>query len=476
MQFSRSSSNARIASMTLAVVAAIALIGCGQKVEPKPQVAAPVAPPPKPEVLVKLGHVAPLTGPQAHLGKDNENGAVMAVDELNAKAMEIGGAMIKFVLLPEDDQADPKQGTIVAQKLVDAKVNGVIGHLNSGTTIPASKLYFDAGIPQISGSATNPKYTQQGFSTTFRVMANDVQQGKVLGEYAAKQLAAKTVAIIDDRSAYGQGLADEFEKAVIAVGGKVAAREFTTDKATDFAAILTKIKSKKPDVVFYGGMDAQGGPMAKQMKTLGLKAKFLTGDGGCTPEFIKLGGEATEGQYCSLPGVPLDQMPGGKAFGDRFTAKYGQIQLYAPYVYDAVMVMADAMKRANSVESAKFLPEIGKTDYQGITTKINFDEKGDLKNGAISLYQVKAGKWEYLETIGGSPVEAAKAAVAEAADAIKDAAKATGEAAKEAAKATGDAAVATGAAAKDMAKDGVKAAADAVKAAADATKAAVDKK
>lgn len=463
MQFSR------IPSMTLAIVAAIAMIGCGQKEEAKPVVAAPVAPPPMPVVVVKLGHVAPLTGPQAHLGKDNENGAQMAIEELNAAALEIGGAKVKFELLPEDDQADPKQGTIVAQKLVDAKVNGVIGHLNSGTTIPASKLYFDAGIPQISGSATNPTYTQQGFATAFRVMANDVQQGKVLGEYAAKQLAAKTVAIIDDRSAYGQGLADEVEKAVVAAGGKIVAREFTTDKATDFAAILTKIKSKKPDVVVYGGMDAQGGPMAKQLKKLGLKAKFLTGDGGCTPEFIKLGGEATEGQYCSLPGVPLDQMPGGKAFGDKFTAKYGQIQLYAPYVYDAVMVMVDSMKRAKSVEAAKFLPEIGKTDYQGVTTKITFDDKGDLKNGSISLYQVKDGKWEYRETIGGAPVEEVKAAVVEAAGAVKDAAKATGEAAVASGVAAKDAL-------KDAAKDSVKAAADAVKAAADASKAAVEKK
>jgi branched-chain amino acid transport system substrate-binding protein len=394
--------------MPLVIAAALAVFGCSQKEEakpapaPAPVAAAPVAPPVKPEVTVQLGHVAPLTGPQAHLGKDNENGARLAVDELNSKGLEIGGAKVKFVLVPEDDQADPKQGTIVAQKLVDAKVNGVIGHLNSGTTIPASKLYFDAGIPQISGSATNPKYTQQGFSTTFRVMANDVQQGKVLGEYAAKQMAGKTIAIIDDRTAYGQGLADEFEKSVKAAGGKIAAREFTNDKATDFAAILTKIKSKKADVVFYGGMDAQGGPMAKQMKSLGVKAKFLTGDGGCTPEFIKLAGAASEGQYCSLPGVPLDQMPGGKAFGDAYTAKYGQIQLYAPYVYDATMVMVDAMKRANSVEAAKYLPEIGKTDYQGVTAKIQFDDKGDLKGGSISLYQVKDGKWEYRETIGGA--------------------------------------------------------------------------
>jgi branched-chain amino acid transport system substrate-binding protein len=453
MQFSR------IPTMTLALAAAISMIGCGQKEEPKPPVAAPVAAPvpaPKPEVTVKLGHVAPLTGPQAHLGKDNENGARMAIDELNAKGLEIGGAKIKFELLAEDDQADPKQGTIVAQKLVDAKVNGVIGHLNSGTTIPASKIYFDAGIPQISGSATNPKYTQQGFKTAFRVMANDVQQGKILGEYAAKQLGAKSVAIIDDSSAYGQGLSDEFKKAIEAAGIKIVATEHTNDKATDFAAILTKIKSKKPDVVFYGGMDAQGGPMAKQMKTLGLKTtKFLTGDGGCTPEFIKLGGVATEGQYCSLPGVPLDKMPGGKEFGERFTAKYGQIQLYAPYVYDAVMVAADAMKRANSVETGKYLEEIGKTSYQGVTAKIMFDELGDLKGGSVSLYQVKDGKWEYLETLGGDVVAEAKAAVVEAA-------KAVGEAAKDVVA--------------EAAKDGVKAGADALKSAAEATKAAVEKK
>lgn len=412
----------RIPSITLTIAAAIAMIGCGQKEEPKaapapaPAAAAPAAPAPTPEVTVKIGHVAPLTGPQAHLGKDNENAARMAIDEINAKAIEIGGAKVKFELVAEDDQADPKQGTIVAQKLVDAKVAGVVGHLNSGTTIPASKIYFDAGIPQISPSATNPKYTQQGFATAFRVMANDVQQGKVLGEYAAKQLAAKSVAIIDDRTAYGQGLADEFEKAAVAAGAKVATREFTNDKATDFAAILTKIKSKKVDLIFFGGMDAQGGPLVKQMKSLGLKSKFLTGDGSFTPEFIKLAGPASEGQYASLPGVPLEQMPGGKAFGDTFTAKYGPIQLYAPYVYDAVMVMADSMKRANSVDAAKYLPEIGKTDYQGVSAKIQFDDKGDLKGGAISLYQVKDGKWEYRETIGGAPAEAAAPAAAPAAE------------------------------------------------------------
>jgi branched-chain amino acid transport system substrate-binding protein len=446
---------AKLSAVALSVAAALAIAGCGKKEEPKPAApAAAPAPAAKPEVLVKIGHVAPMTGPQAHLGKDNENGARLAIEELNAQGLEIGGAKVKFELVPEDDQADPKQGTIVAQKLVDAKVNGVIGHLNSGTTIPASKLYFDAGIPQISGSATNPKYTQQGFKTAFRVMANDVQQGNRLGEFAAKQ-GVKSVAIVDDRTAYGQGLADEFRKAAEAAGIKVVANEYTNDKATDFKAILTKIKSTKPDLVFYGGMDAQGGPMAKQMAELGIKAKFLGGDGVCTPEFMKLGGPATDGNYCSLPGMPLEKLAKGPEFKDKFVKKFnGEIQLYAPYVYDAVMVMVDSMKRAGSVEAAKYLPEVGKTKYDGVTATIEFDDKGDLKGGAISLYQFKGGKLEYVETLGGGVTEAVKGA----------------------AQATGDAAKAVAAAATEAGKDAVKAGADAVKGAADATKAAVEKK
>ena len=446
---------AKLSAITLSVVAALALGACGKKEEPK-QVAAPAAPAPvaMPVIVVKLGHVAPMTGPQAHLGKDNEYGALLAVEELNARGLEIGGAKVTFELLGEDDQADPKQGSIVAQKLVDAKVAGVIGHLNSGTTIPASKLYSDAGIPQISGSATNPKYTQQGFKTTFRVMANDVQQGKALGEFAARQ-GFRTVAVVDDRTAYGQGLADEFKKAAEAAGLKVVATEYTNDKATDFKAILTKIKSTKPDLVFFGGMDAQGGPMTKQMKELGIKARFLGGDGVCTPEFMKLGGEATEGNYCSLPGMPLEKLAKGPEFRDKFTKKFGaDIQLYAPYVYDAVMVVADSMKRADSVEPAKYLPEVGKTNYDGVTALIAFDEFGDLKGGAISVYQYKGGKLEYVETLGGGAPGAVKEAAAEV---------------KETAKTVAGAAT-------DAGKEAVKAGAEAVKDAADATKAAVEKK
>jgi branched-chain amino acid transport system substrate-binding protein len=382
-------------TLAVSVAAALALSACGKKDE-VPAGATGVT-------VVKIGQASPLTGPQAHLGKDNENGTRLALEDANAQGVEIGGAKIKFELVSEDDQADPKQGTLVAQKLVDSKVAGVIGHLNSGTTIPASRIYADAGMPQVSPSATNPKYTQQGFKTAFRVMANDVQQGKVLGNYAVGTLNAKAIAIIDDRTAYGQGLADEFEKAVKAAGGSVVAHEFTNDKATDFTAILTKVKSKAPDMVFYGGMDAQAGPMARQIKALGVKAPMLFGDGGCTTEFSKLAGDAAEGNYCSLPGVPLEKMAGGADFKARFKTRFNtDIQLYAPYAYDAARVMIDAMKRANSTDPIRYLPLLAKTDYQGITGRIVFDAKGDLLNGAITVYQSKAGQWQALETVGGS--------------------------------------------------------------------------
>ncbi len=343
-----------------------------------------------------------MTGPIAHLGKDNEFGARLAIEDLNAEGVEIGGKKVKFELVSEDDQADPKIGTQVAQRLVDAQVVGVVGHLNSGTTIPASKIYSDAGIPQISPSATNPDYTKQGYKTTFRVIANDVQQGKALGEFAVDNLKAKKVAIIDDRTAYGQGLADEFEKAVKAKGGAISKREFTTNTATDFNAILTSIKSTQPDVIFYGGMDAQAAPLAKQMQRLGIKAKLMGGDGWQTPEFIKLAGEASEGQYSSSCGVPRDKMPGFAAFNDKFKAKFNtDVQIYAPYEYDAVKVLVDSMKRAGSTDPKVYLPEVGKTQMTGVTGEISFDEKGDIKNGAVTVYQVKGGKWEVVSTVGG---------------------------------------------------------------------------
>lgn len=355
------------------------------------------------EITVLIGASNPMTGPQAHLGKDNENGTRMAIEDANAQGISIGGQKVKFELVSEDDAADPKTGTIVAQKFADQKVSGVIGHLNSGTTIPASRIYSEAGIPQISPSATNPKYTHQGFKTAFRVIPNDTQQGGDLGRYVASQLGAKTVAVMDDSTQYGQGLANQFEEAAKAAGVAVLTHEHTDDKATDFQAILTNIKAKKPDIIFYGGMDAQSGPMMKQIRSLGIQAKFLTGDGGCSTEFLTLAGAAGEGAYCSLPGLPIEKMPKGEDFKKRFNAKYGEIQDYAPYCYDAVMVMIDAMKRADSTLPTKYLPELAKSNYDGVTAHISFDENGDLKGGVITVYQLLSGKWVPQATLGNKP-------------------------------------------------------------------------
>jgi branched-chain amino acid transport system substrate-binding protein len=362
------------------------------------------------QVEVKIGSVSPLTGPQSHLGKDNENGARLAVDEANAQHIVLGGKAVKFVLVSEDDGADPKTATIVAQKLADQKINGVIGHLNSGTSIPASKIYHDAGIAQISPSATAIKYTAQGYNTAFRVMTNDAQQGRVLGQFAVTKMGAKKIAIIDDRSAYGQGLADEVEKAAKAAGGEIVAREFTTDKSTDFTAILTSIKSKAPDLIFFGGMDPQAAPMVQQMKRLGLSAQFLGGDGVQTTEFLHLAGADGEGVTASNPGVPLAGMLGGAAFQQKFNAKYGKIQNYAPYAYDAVNVLVDAMRRADSSDPAKYLPQLAKTSLAGVTGTIQFDAKGDLTNGNVTLYQVKNGVWVPLETVKNAEPAAANPA------------------------------------------------------------------
>ena len=354
--------------------------------------------------VVKIGHVGPTSGGIAHLGKDNENGARMAIDELNAKGISIGGKKVKFELLAEDDGGDPKQGTAAAQKLVDSKVAGVVGHLNSGTSIPASKIYSDAGIPQISPSATNPKFTRQGFKTTFRVVADDVHLGGTLGRYAAKELKGKSIAVIDDRTAYGQGVADEFEKGVKGAGGKTVAREFTNDKATDFTAILTNLKAKKPDIVFFGGMDAVAGPMIRQMKQLGIKAKFMGGDGICSGELPKLaGGAMDDGQVvcAEAGGVEGEQKKGMEDFKARFKTKFNaDVQIYAPYVFDALNVMVAAMEKAGSSDPAKYLPVLAKTaGYKGVTGNISFDDKGDVKNGALTMFTYKAGNREQIAVV-----------------------------------------------------------------------------
>lgn len=351
---------------------------------------------------VKIGFAAPLTEAQANYGKDMQNGVILAIEEMNAAKVHIGGKEVKFVLVSADDRADPKTATMVAQKLVDDGIKGMLGHFNSGTSIPASRIYSQAGIPQIS-MATAPEYTQQGQKTTFRMMTSDTQQGQVVGAFVVKNMGYKDIAIIDDRTAYGQGLADEFEKSVKAAGGKIVRREFTNDKAVDFKAILTTLKHLKPQVIFYGGAQGQSAPLVKQMRELGMKSVFVSGEMSKTDKFIKLAGRrAAEGVVVSLAGLPLDKMPGGHAYQEKYEKRFGTpVELYSPYAYDGAKALLLAMQKANSVEPAKYLPILAETHMlHGVTSNnIGYDAKGDLKDGGITLYTVKDGTWTVLESV-----------------------------------------------------------------------------
>lgn len=357
------------------------------------------------DIEVRMGSASPVSGPSAHLGKDTENGARLAIEDLNARGFMIDGKRVKLALVAEDDGGDPKQGTAVAQKLVDAKVVGVVGHLNSGTTVPASKIYHNAGIAQISPSATTPIYTRQGFKSAFRVVANDNKVGSTLGRYAVNNLKALRIAVIDDRTAFGQGLADEFIKGVKAAAGgaDIVSRQYTNDRATDFNAILTQVKGKNPDVIFYGGMDAVAGPMLKQIKALGMDVKFMGGDGVCSEKLPLL---ATDGigenkVFCAVAGgVTGAQEKTYAEFVERYRKKFNlELQTYAPYAYDAMMVMATAMQNAKSADPAKFVPEISKIKYQGVTGLIAFDAYGDLTDAAMTLYTYRNGKKTKLEVV-----------------------------------------------------------------------------
>ncbi|HEV8500983.1 MAG TPA: branched-chain amino acid ABC transporter substrate-binding protein [Casimicrobiaceae bacterium] len=385
--------------LSLVAAALVTVYGCGKE-EPK-QAAAPAAAPAAAaadQATVTIGSAGPLTGGIAHLGKDDDNGVRLAIDQANDKKIKIGGKTIKFVVDSEDDQADPKLGPTIAQKFADAKVAGVVGHLNSGVSIPASAVYNQAGIPMISGSATNPKLTEQGFKNVFRVVGRDDQQGPAVAQYL-ESLKVKKVAIADDATAYGEGLANEVEKTLKAAGIKVVAREKTNDKATDFKAILTKMKGTAPDAIFYGGMDATGGPMLKQARELGIKSVFSFGDGACTAEMSKLAGPASEGMICSQAGLPVEAA--SKAFVTAFNAKYGEIKQYAPFYYDAANIIIASMQKADSTDPAKYLPEMQKIAYDGATGHIEFDDKGDRKNAEITIFTLKDGKVVPIAVVKG---------------------------------------------------------------------------
>ena len=345
------------------------------------------------DALVRIGIAAPLTGAIAHLGKDMENGARLAIEDLNAQGLAIGGRRLRFEAVVEDDRADPATATTVAQKLADMQVNGVVGHLNSGTTIPAARVYNDAGIPQVAPAATNPQYTRAGYKFAARLMATDVQQADGIAGYVARSLKARTAAVIDDRTAYGQGLADQVAADLGKAQVKVLKREFGTDRATDFSAILTTLRGLKPDVIVYAGADAQAALVNRQMKQLGVNSTFIAGDGVCTGGWSKLAAGSNEGAYCSQAGAPREAMSAFAAFNQRYKARFGaDVIVFAPYAYDAVMVLAEAMKKAGSIDPAAYGPKLAGVTFTGLIGPIAFDARGDNLRGTVTIYQVREGK------------------------------------------------------------------------------------
>lgn len=344
------------------------------------------------EQVVKIGHTGPLSGANAFAGKDNENGVRLAVEELNAKKISVGGKTLKFELLSEDDQCDPKAGVNVAQKFVDSGVKYVMGPYCSGVAIPASRVYNEAGL-MLSTVGTNPKVTQGGYKNLYRIIASDAQVGASMATYAAKVLKVKSVGVIDDRTAFGQGLAEEFTKVAKSAGLKVAGQEFTTDKATDFSTILTSMKAKNADVIFFGGYAPQGAPMARQMKQLGLNAKLLGGDTLCSVEMGKLGGDAVgDNVLCAQGGAILDKVANGPAFKEKYKKRYNQDpDVYAASFYDQLLFIAEAMQKAGSTDVNKVGAEMYKLTHKGVAGTYSYDDKGNMKQSPVTVYTFKGG-------------------------------------------------------------------------------------
>ena len=341
---------------------------------------------------VNIGFSSPLSGPQASAGLDNQGGLTLAVEHLNARGIVINGNKIQFHVVMEDDQGDPATGVQVAQKLVDAGVKAVIGPYNSGISIPASRIYNSAGIIMATVSS-NPTVTLQGYKSVFRIAANDSQLGGKIALYAARELKIKSVAIIDDRTAYGQGLAMEFAKVAKANGLHVVSNDYTNDKASDFMAILTSIKPKNPDAIFYAGYAAQGGPMVRQMKQLKMQSLFLGSDGICAPQMGKLAGDAiTDQVYCTEGGALLDKLDAGKTFTEEYKKRFNRPpETYAVAFYDGMMLIAEAMKQAKSVEPQQYLSVLEKIKFKGVVGTYEFDSHHDLSQSAVTIYHFHNG-------------------------------------------------------------------------------------
>jgi len=356
-------------------------------------------------LVVKIGHAAPTRGWLARVGIENESAARLAVETLNARGLRIGGQPAVFELVSTDDSGDAEQARAAARTLLAAGVSAVVGHMTSGAAIAAAPLYAGAGVAQVAPSATAPAYTRMGLKTTFRVVADDTQTARALARHTVDELKLRRVLAVDDGSSYGRGLTAAYMEAVRAVGGAVVELQHVAGDAAADAARTADWKAIAPDAVFYAGFDREAGALLKQMRAAGLDAAFIGGDGICTPDLVSYwaAGAARDGQVvCALPrAVPGSGDARIAEFVAAYERRYGrEPEFYGPYAYDAVMLLADAMVRAASAVPAQVVAALAATTgYEGTTGTLAFDERGDLRQPALTLYTYVGEQRRLLRTV-----------------------------------------------------------------------------
>ena len=345
------------------------------------------------EEVIKIGIAAPLTGSQAKIGTDMMQGGEMAVEEWNARGGVLGK---KVVSIRGDDEATPKQAKAVAQDLIAKGVVGVIGHFNSGCSIPASEDYNDKNVVMISPASTNPKMTDRGYRGVFRVCGRDDQQGGVGAKFALEELKLKRIAILHDKTTYGQGLADEFRKALKAKGIDAVYYGGVSHEELDFRAVIGGIKATNPELWFFGGIYDQGGPLLNQARQMGLTAPLMSGDGLIDPEFIKTCGKNAEGTFLTF-GPDPKRVPSARKFVEAYRVKHGEPGPYAVYGYDGVNVLLTAIEKTGSTQFEKLTDYLHKGKFESSMGTLEFDAKGDIKGSYYVLWVVKDGKFVIWE-------------------------------------------------------------------------------
>ncbi len=343
----------------------------------------------KKEETIKIGVAGPMTGDQSKMGIDMKNAVELAVKEWNQK----GGVLGKRIeLIVEDDQHDPKQAVSIANKLVNAGIAGIIGHFNSSASIPASSVYNKAKIPMITPASTNPQLTEQGFTNVFRVCGRDDQQGLVATTFVVNALKLKRVAVLHDKTTYGQGLADEFVKSL----GKRAEVVYYTgiiqgDK--DFRAVLTALKGRGAELLYFGGIYPEGGLLVKQARDLGINIPFMSGDGVIDQKFVEIAGPASEGSYLTFSPDP-EHLTSAEDFLKIYRSNYGEPGPYSIYAYDATNVLLHAIDIVKTVDGPAVSKAIHEMNHSGALGELQWDEKGDILKSPYVVWITRNGKFE----------------------------------------------------------------------------------